>query len=126
MDGDQTMSIVEAQESIQVTAVSAALSRFDNDAAPPEEDSTPEEAHAQVSGSASENPRPRAPDSNDLRCRGRSLATVSKREKRRLRLEENRRAIERMLEDKLKAGSFSLRAILTSAVTLQPSGRRGL
>ena len=49
---DETMSIVEAQESIQVTANSGALSGLDNGAAQPGEDSTPEQGKAP--GSASE------------------------------------------------------------------------
>jgi hypothetical protein len=49
---DETMSIVEAQESIQVTANSAALSGLDNGAAQPGEGSTPERTKAR--GSASE------------------------------------------------------------------------
>jgi hypothetical protein len=52
-------------------------------------------------------------------------ATVSEGEKSRLRREEERRAVERMVEDKLKAGSFSLREILTSAMALPLSGGRG-
>jgi len=54
-----------------------------------------------------------------------SLATVSKREHRRSRLENERRAVERMVEEKLKAGTFSLREILTSAMALPRSGGRG-
>jgi hypothetical protein len=54
-------------------------------------------------------------------------ATVSKPERRRLRPEEERRAVERMVEEKLKAGRFSLslREILTSAMALPLSGGRG-
>jgi hypothetical protein len=50
-------------------------------------------------------------------------ATVSEQEKWRLRREEEeeRRAVERMVEEKLKAGNFSLREILTSAMALPPS-----
>ncbi len=50
---DETMSIVEAQESIQVTANSGALSGLDNGAAQPGEDSTPGHGKAQGSGSES-------------------------------------------------------------------------
>jgi hypothetical protein len=52
-------------------------------------------------------------------------APVSEREKRRLRREKERRAVERMVEEKLKAGSFSLGEILTSALALPLSGGRG-
>jgi hypothetical protein len=54
-----------------------------------------------------------------------SPATVSKPEQRRLRPEEERRAVERMVEEKLKAGDFSLREILMSALALPLSGGRG-
>jgi hypothetical protein len=48
--------------------------------------------------------------------------TVSEQEKRRLQREEEeeRRAVERMVEEKLQAGTFSLREILTSAMALPP------
>jgi len=52
-------------------------------------------------------------------------ATVSKPEQRRLGPEEERRAVERMVEEKLKAGRFSLREILTSAMALPLSGGGG-
>ena len=44
--------------------------------------------------------------------------TVSKAEKRRLRLEKERLAVERMVEEKLRSGSFSPGEILTSALAL--------
>ncbi len=59
---DETMSIVEAQESIQVTANSGALTGLDNGAAQPGEDSTPEHGKAQASRSESGNPKPQTPD----------------------------------------------------------------
>jgi hypothetical protein len=52
-------------------------------------------------------------------------APVSEREKWRLRREKERQAVERMVEEKLKAGSFSVGEILTSALALPPSGGRG-
>jgi len=52
-------------------------------------------------------------------------ATLSEREQTRLRLDEERRAVERMFEEKLKAGNFSLREILTTAMALPPSGGGG-
>jgi len=52
-------------------------------------------------------------------------ATVSKREKRRKRLEKERRAIERMVAEKLSAGSYSPGDILMSALALPLSGGRG-
>jgi len=52
-------------------------------------------------------------------------ATVSKQEQRRLQLEEERRAVERMVEEKLRAGNFSLGEILASALALPLSGGRG-
>jgi hypothetical protein len=122
---DETMSIVEAQESIQVTADSGALSGLDNGAAQPREDSTPEQGQAPRSASESGNPKPLTPDSSDRACSGSLPATVSQQEERQLRLEEERRAIERMVEEKLKAGNFSLREILMSAMTLPLSGGRG-
>ena len=54
---DETMSIVEAQESIQVTANSGALSGLDNGAAQPGEGSTPEPGKAPGLGSESGNPK---------------------------------------------------------------------
>jgi len=119
------MSIVEAQEFIQVTANSGALSGLDNGAAQPEEDSTPEQGKAQGSGSESGNPKPWTPDSSDRACRGSLSATVSKREKRRLLREKERRAVERMVRDKLNARSFAPGEILMSALALPLSGGRG-
>jgi len=60
---DETMSIVETQEFIQVTTNSGALAGLDNRAAQPGEDSTPEQGKAPGSGSESGNPKPRTPDS---------------------------------------------------------------
>jgi len=122
---DESMSIVEVQESIQVTAHSAAFSALDNDAGQPEEARTPAQGKAQGSGSASGNPKPRAPDSSGRACRGSLPATVSQGERTRLQLEKERLVIERLVEDKLKAGNLSLREILTCAMTLPPSGGRG-
>jgi hypothetical protein len=53
--------------------------------------------------------------------------TVSEQEKERIRRaeEEDERAVLRMVEEKLKAGNFSLREILISAMTLPHSGGRG-
>jgi len=121
----ETMSIVEAQESIQVTPNSGALSGLDKGVAQPGEGSTPERGKAPGSGSASGNPKPQTPDSSDRACRGRLPTTVSNREKRRLRLEKERRAVERMVADKLNAGSFSPGDILMSALALPLSGGRG-
>ncbi len=165
---DESMSSVEPQESIQVTANLGALSGLDNGVDEPAEGGTPEGGEAPRSGSESAgallgaglrapegsppsgrpkvstsptrqsniarslgsgsesgDPKLPTPDASD-RARGRSLpVTVSQREKTRLRLEKERRAVERMVEDKLKAGSFSLREILTSAMALRPSGGRG-
>ncbi len=53
------------------------------------------------------------------------LATVSEREQRRLRREKERRAVERMVEDKLNAGSFAPGEILASALALPLSGGSG-
>jgi len=122
---DETMSIVEARESTQVTANSGALPGLDNGAAQPGEDSTPEQGKAQGSGSASGNPIPRTPGSSDRACRGSLPAAVSKREKRRLRREKERRAVERMVRDKLSAGSFAPGEILMSALALPLAGDRG-
>jgi len=121
----ESMGIVEAQESIQVTANSGALLRLDNGAVQPEEDSTPEEGTGQASASESGNPGPQTPDSGDRACGGSLPATLSAREKERSRCESERRAIERMVEEKLKAGNFSLREILTGAMALPLSGGRG-
>jgi len=105
---DKTMSIVEAQEFIQVTANPGALSRLDNAADQPEADSTPEQKTSQASESESRNPEAQTSDSSDRACRASLPAMVSEREERRIRLEKERRAVERMVEGKLTAGSFSL------------------
>ncbi|MGO9463539.1 MAG: hypothetical protein ACLQVF_05170, partial [Isosphaeraceae bacterium] len=122
---DETTSIVEAQESIQVTAETGALSRLDNGAAQPGEESTPESGKAQGSGSESGNPKPQTPDSSDRACTGSLPAAVSQREESQLRDEEERRAVERMVEDKLRHGNFSLAEMFTSALALPHSGGRG-
>ena len=46
-------------------------------------------------------------------------ATVSKREEERLRLEEERRTMEKMVEEKLTTGNFAPGEILMSALTMQ-------
>jgi hypothetical protein len=91
------------------------------------EDSAPEHGKAPGSASVSHNPNPQTPDSSDRACSGSLPMTVSELEKRRLRRaeEEDRRAVERMVEEMLKAGTISLREILTSAMTLPLSGGRG-
>ena len=121
----ETMSSVETQEPAQVTANSAALSGLDNGVDQTREGKTPEQG--KVPGSASENgnPEPQTPDSSDRACTESLPATVSKREKRRLRLEKERRAVERMVADKLKAGCISLDEILMSALAMPLSGGRG-
>ncbi len=121
----ETMSIVEAQESIQVTANSTAFSGLDNGVDQPGEESTPEPGNAQGSASENGNPEPQTPDSSDRAAAASLPATVSKREKWRLRLEKERRAVERMVEDKLKAGCISLEEILMSALETPLSGGRG-
>ena len=45
--------------------------------------------------------------------------TLSKREKRRLRLQRERRAVEKMVEEKLKAGNFEPGEILMTAMTMR-------
>ncbi len=122
---DETMSIAETQESTQVTANSGALSGLDNGAAQPGEDSTPEQGNAPGSAFQCRNPKPQTPDSIDRACRASLPATVSKREKWRLRREKERQAVERMVEDKLNAGSFAPGEILASALALPLSGGRG-
>jgi hypothetical protein len=121
----ETMSIVEAQEFIQVAANPGALSGLDNGVAQPGKGSTPEEGEAPGSGSASGDPKPPTPDSSDRVWRGSSSATVSRREKRRKRRDTERRAVERMVEDKLKAGGFSPGDILMSVLALPRSGGCG-
>jgi len=118
----ETMGIVEPQKPIQVTANPGAPSGLDKGAAQPAEGSTPEHGIGQASASESGNPQPQTPDSSDRACRGSLPATVSQREERQVRLDEERRAVEKMVEQKLKAGNFSLREILTSAMTLPLSG----
>ncbi len=121
----ETMSIVEAQEPIQVTADSGALSGLDNGADQPEEGSTPEQGKAPGSGSRSGDPDQETPDLSDRACAGSLPATVSKREQRRLQRKEERRAVEKMVEDMLKAGSCAPGEILMSALKLPFFGDRG-
>jgi len=119
------MRIEEAQELIHVTANSGALSGLDNGVAQPGDGSTQEHGKAPGSGSASGNLEPQTPDSSERACRESSPANVSEQERRRLHREEERQAVERMVADKLKAGSVSLGEILTSAMTLRRPGGRG-
>jgi len=121
----ETMSIVEAQEPIQVTANSGALSGLDNGAAQPEEGSTPEQGEAPRSGFESGNPKPRTPDSSDRACEGMLPATASKRERRRLQRQEERRAIERMVLEKLTSGSYKPGEILMNVLKMPRSGGGG-
>jgi hypothetical protein len=155
---DQTMSIVEPQDPIQVTANPGALSGLDNATAqlndlarfpkgeprgepvsaaartkprPPRitksqlgEDSTPEDGKAPGSPSESGDPQREAPDSSDRACEGSLLATDSESVERRLRLEEERPTMEKMVEEKLKAGNFAPGEKLMSALTMSfPDGR---
>ncbi|MGO9470451.1 MAG: hypothetical protein ACLQVF_40685, partial [Isosphaeraceae bacterium] len=121
----ETTSIVEAQESTEVTSDSGAFSGLDNGADQPEEGSTPEQGIAPESGSQSGDPGQETSDSSDRACAGSLPATVSKREQRRLQRKEERQAVEKMVEDMLKAGSFSLAEMFTSALALPHSGGRG-
>jgi len=121
---DETMSVVEAQQSIQVTANSGALAGLDNGTAQPGEESTPEQGKAQGSASESGNPKPQTPDPSDRASRERLAAAVSKQEKRRLRREKERRAVERMVEEKLKAGNFAPGEILMTALAMPLIGGR--
>ncbi len=120
----EARSIVEAQESIQVTPNSGALAGLDNGAAQPGEDSTPEQGTAQGSAAESADPDQETPDSSDRACGGSLPAAASKREKRRLR-DKERRAVERMVEDMLTKGNYAPGEILMSAVKLPLSGFRG-
>jgi hypothetical protein len=118
------MIIAEPQESIQVTANSGALAGLDNGAAQPGEDSTPE--HGKAPGSPSENgdPQHEAPDSSDRACSGGFPPTDLKRQKTRLRDEEEKQMVERMVEEKLKAGNLAPGEILMTALTMQSPGDR--
>jgi len=166
-NGDESMSILETQGSIEVTADSDALSGLDKGVAHPEELSAPEQGEAPGSasatsgslgaalrapggsppparskvstaptfqskiagslspGSESGGAKPATPSSSDRACRGSSPATVSKREKRRLRRDKERRAVERMVEEKLKAGNFAPGEILMTALAMALPGGRG-
>ncbi len=204
---DESMSRVEPQESIQVTANLGALSGLDDGAPEPAEGRTPEQGEAPTSSSESAgevlgaglrapegsppsgrpkvstsltrqsniarslgsgfesgDPKPPAPSSSDrtstrpctipggrasrratahhgsdppkadrggspsqdheTSVRGSSPVTVSQREQTQFRLEKERRAVERMVEEKLKAGCSSLTEILASALALPRSGSR--
>ncbi len=121
----ETTSIVEAQEPTQVTANSGALSGLDNGADRPGEGSTPELGKAPGSGSQSGDPDQETPDSSDRACKGSLPATVSKREKRRLQRKEERRAIERMVEEKLTSGRYSPGEIVMTALKMPLTGGCG-
>jgi len=124
-NSDETTGIVEAQESIQVTANSGARSALDKGMAQPREASTPDHGTAPGSGSESGSPKPRTPDSSNRACRGSLPATASKREQRRLQREKERRAVEKMVDDMLTAGNFAPGEILMSALKLPLSGGGG-
>jgi hypothetical protein len=81
-----------------------------------EEGSTPEDGKAPGSPSESGDPQHEAPDSSDRACEGSLLSTGS--EERRLRLEEERRTLEKTVEEKLKAGNFAPGEILMGALTM--------
>jgi len=121
----ETMSIVEAQEHIQVTADSGALAGLDNAVDQPGEASMPEPGKAAASGPESGNPKPHTPDPSDRACRERMPATVSKRELRRLQLREERRAVEKMVEDMLTSGNCAPGEILMSVLKMPLSGGCG-
>jgi hypothetical protein len=116
---DEAVSIAEPQESIQVTANSGALPGLDNSVAQPEESSTPNHGNASGCSPESGNPQPETPHSSDLAPSRSSPLTLSKREKRRLRLQRERRAVEKMVAEKLKAGNFEPGEILMTAMTMR-------
>ena len=118
-DFDEALSIAEPQVSIQVTAISGALSGLDNSVAQPEESSTPNHGNASGCSPESGNPQPETPHSSDLAPSRSSPLTLSKREKRRLRLQRERRAVEKMVAEKLKAGNFEPGEILMTAMTMR-------
>ncbi len=116
---DEATSFVEPREPIQVTAIPGDFSGLDNDAAGPQEDGEVEPAQSQVSGSDSGDPKPGKPESSDRDRERRSPEAVSKR-KRRLKREKERRAVERIVEEKLAAGVYSFDEILKSVMALPP------
>ncbi len=115
---------VELQASLPVSSNSGVLPGLDNGAAQAGEDGTNEQGEAQLSASESGDPKPQAPDSIDRACEG-SLPAVSKREKRRLRREKERRAVEKMVEDILTSGNYSPGDIFKSVLAMALSGGGG-
>jgi hypothetical protein len=122
---DETMRIIEPQEPIQVAANRGAHPGLDNCVAQPAEGRTPERGTAPGSASESRDPQRQATDSSDRACEGSLPATDSKWEERRLRLEQEGRAVEKMVEEKLTAGNVAPGEILMSALTMQLPGGRG-
>ncbi len=120
---DECLAIVETQGLIQVRAVPATLSGLDKGGAQTREDGASEQGEAQGSAAESGDPKPQTPDSSDRACGGSSPAMDSKREKRRSRLQKERRAVERMVEYKLKAGNFAPGEILMTALAMAPAVR---
>ena len=102
------MSIVEPQESIEVTANSGALPGLDNSVAQLEERSTPERGTAPGTASESGDPQHEAPDSSDRACEGSLPVTVSEQENRRLRSARGRGPAEGgALRARMPSGSYA-------------------
>jgi hypothetical protein len=113
---DETMSIVEPREPIQVTANPGALPGLDNGVAQPAENTTPEDGKAPGSPSESGDPQREAPDSSDRAREGSLLAADSESEEKRL--------VQEIVGEKLRAGNFAPGGILMSASTMQFPGER--
>jgi len=119
-DLEEHVTSIEIQDTVEVTAGFGALSGLDNVATQPGEAAKPEQGKAQRSGSESGDPKPQTPGWSDRACSRSLPASLSKRDKRRLRREQEKRAVERMVDDKLKAGSTSFSEILASVLASPP------
>ncbi len=120
----ENMNLIQDQCFVEVTAISDVDSGLDNSEIQPGEASAPEQEEVRKSKSEIGSPESQNPDLDDPAGGGRSPATFPKQERRPARRETERTKVERLVEEKLKAGCTSLREILNSVVSTPP-GKSG-
>ncbi len=119
---DAHVNITQEQGPVDVVADSGVPSGLDNSEIQPGEARVPEQEEVRKSRSEIGSPESQNPDLDDPAGGGRSPATFPKQERRPpTRRETERTKVERLVEEKLKAGCTSLREILNSVMTTTPS-----
>ncbi len=108
---DEIMSNFEAQKSVHATANSGVLSALDKGVDQPGDETTQELLKMEGSGSESGDPEPQTSESSARAGAATVPTRLSEREQRQSGREEERPAVEKMVEDPLKAGCSSFSAL---------------